>query len=81
MTLGISPIPPSNGLFLPPLCDEAGFDDPGDLVDKGDGSCDVVEHRHVSDLLPRHGHVLHQLQYSVGHVLQGSAGDTMCKIF
>ena len=31
MTLGISPIPPSNGLFLPPLCNIAGFNDPGDL--------------------------------------------------
>ena len=35
MTLGISPIPPSNGLFLPPLCDVAGFNDPGDLPNLG----------------------------------------------
>ena len=57
---------------LPPLCYEAGFNDPWDLIDEGDGPCDVVEDRHITDLLPWHRHVFHQLQYSMGHVLQGS---------
>ena len=58
---------------LPPLCDVDGLDDPGDLVDEGDGSGDVVEHVHVADLFPRHGHILHQLQNRMRHVLQSSA--------
>ena len=56
----------------PPLCHVDGFGDPGDLIDEGDSSSDVVDDRDVSDLLPRHRHVLQQLQNSMRHVLQRS---------
>lgn len=58
---------------LPPLGNVDRLDDPGDLVDKGDGASDVVQDRNVSDLLPGHGHVLQELQHSMGHVLQSPA--------
>ena len=54
----------------PPLSHVDWLHDPGDLIDKRDRSSDVVDDRDVSDLLPRHWHVLKQLQYSMGHVLQ-----------
>lgn len=43
---------------LPPLSNVHWFDDPGDLVDEGDSSSDVVKSFDVSYLLPRHRHVL-----------------------
>ena len=49
-----------------------GFDDPGDLVDEGDGASDVIKDLTIPDLLPRHRHVLHQLQHGVRHVLEGA---------
>ena len=58
--------------YIPPLSQVHRFDNPGYLIDKSDGSCDVVQSAHISDLLPRHGHVLQQLQYGVWHVLQSS---------
>ena len=33
-----------------PLCQVDGLDDPGDLVDKGNGAGDVVQHGHVANL-------------------------------
>lgn len=54
----------------PPLSEVDWFNDPGYFVDKGDSSSDVVEHRHISDLLPWHWHVLKQLQHGMGHVLE-----------
>ena len=60
-------------LSSPPLCDVDWLDDPWYLVDEGDGSGDVVEDATVSDLLPRHRHVLQQLQDRVRHVLERAA--------
>ena len=33
-----------------PLCQVHGLDDPGDLIDEGDGAGDVVQHGHVTNL-------------------------------
>lgn len=60
------------GTCSPPLSNVDGFHHPGDLVDKCDGTCDVVDDGHISDLLPRHGHVLQQLEHSMRHVLKGT---------
>lgn len=57
---------------LPPLGDVDRLHHPGNLIDKGDGSRDVVDDRHVSDLLPWHRHILQQLQHCMWHVLQSS---------
>ena len=53
-----------------PLRNVDGLDDAGNLVDKGDGARHVVERLDVADLLPRHGHVLQQLEHRVRHVLE-----------
>lgn len=62
----------SHHTLLPPLGDVDWLDDPGNFIHKGNSSSDVVEDGHVSDLFPGHGHVFQQLQYSVGHVLEGT---------
>lgn len=56
---------------LPPLSNVNSLNDPGDLIDESDGPSDVVENLHISDLLPWHGHVFHQLQYCMRHILKG----------
>ena len=58
---------------LTPLRNVDRLYDPGDFIDKRDGSCDVVEHGHISNLFPGHGHVLQQLQHGMGHILQRPA--------
>lgn len=55
-----------------PLSDVHRFNHPRNLVDKGDGASDVVEYLDIADLFPGHGHVLHQLQHSVWHVLEST---------
>ena len=74
MYVGLN-IDPGHPLHSPPLCYVDRLHDPGDLVDERDGARDVIEDRHVPDLLPGHGHVLQQLQHRMGHVLEGSAGE------
>jgi len=54
---------------LPPLGDVDRLNDPGNLIDKGDGSRNVVQHLDIPDLLPGHGHVLQQLKHRMRHVL------------
>lgn len=44
---------------LPPLSNVHWFYDPGNLVDKRDGSREVVQYFDISDLFPGHGHILH----------------------
>eukprot|EP00965_Chrysotila_dentata_P150735 4980259-Pleurochrysis_carterae.AAC.1 len=50
-----------------PLRNVHRLDHRGHLVDKRDGAGDMVEHRHRPDLLPRHRHVLEQLEHRVRH--------------
>lgn len=44
---------------LPPLSNVNWFYDPGNLVDKRDGSRQVVQYFDITNLFPRHGHILH----------------------
>ena len=64
----------------PPLCNVDGLDDPRDLVDERDRAGDVIESLHVADLLPRHRHVLQQLEDGVWHVLEGSGHSRQQRI-
>ena len=57
-------------MHLPPLCYVEWFHHPWDLIHKGNGTSDVIENSHVSNLLPRHGHVFQQLQHCMWHVFQ-----------
>ena len=68
----VSLLPPHHDPHGAPLGQVDGFDDPGDLVDEGDGAGDVVKDLAIPDLLPRHRHVLHQFQHGVRHVLEGA---------
>ena len=43
-----------------------------DLVDKSDTACDMIQDFAESDLLPRHGHILQQLENPVRNILQCS---------
>ena len=49
----------------PPLGNVDGFHNPRNLIDKGDGSGDVVDNGDIADLLPRHWHILQQLEHSM----------------
>ena len=60
----------------PPLSNVERLNDPGNLVDKGDCSRDVVEHRDVPDLFPWHGNVLNQFQHCMWNVFQGTIGES-----
>lgn len=53
------------------------LDHPGYLVHERDRAGDVVEDLHVSNLLPRHRHVLEQLEHGVRHVLESAQVDTL----
>ena len=65
-------LPPHHYPHGAPLGQVDGFDDPRDFVDESDGAGDVVEDLAVADLLPRHRHVLHQLEDGVRHVFEGA---------
>lgn len=58
--------------LLPPLGDVDRLYNPRDFIDKGNGSCDVVQDGHISDLFPGHWHVLQQFQHCMGHVFEGT---------
>ncbi len=58
----------------PPLGNVDRLNNPGDLIDKGDGASDMIEAGDVSNLLPRHQHVLQKLQHRMRHVLEGPRG-------
>mmetsp|Transcript_28888 Transcript_28888/g.46177 ORF Transcript_28888/g.46177 Transcript_28888/m.46177 type:complete len:216 (-) Transcript_28888:40-687(-) len=68
--MAISFFPPHHNPHSRPLRNKHGFDDPGDLVYKCYRPRDVIQDLHVSNLLPRHGHVLQQLQHSMRHILE-----------
>lgn len=55
---------------LPPLSNVHRLNNPWDFIYKGNGACNVVEHRNISDLLPRHGHILKQFEHCMGHIFQ-----------
>ena len=55
-----------------PLSHVHGLNHQRNLVDKRDGASDVVQHLDVANLLPRHWHVLQQLEHGVWHVLESS---------
>lgn len=50
---------------------------PGYLVYESDRAGDVVENLYVSNLLPRHRHVLQQLEHRVRHVLERAQVDSL----
>jgi hypothetical protein len=53
-----------------PLRQIDGLDHPRYLVDERNGARDVIEHAHVTNLLPRHGHVLDELHDRMWHVFE-----------
>ena len=65
-------LPPHHDPHAAPLRQVDRLDDPWNLIDEGDGSGDVVKYRDIPDLLPRHWHVLQQLEHGMRHVLEGT---------
>ena len=61
----------------PPLRDVDRFDNERYLIHEGNGTSDMVQHLHVSDLLPRCRCILQQLVDGVGDVLQCSQIDPL----
>jgi len=59
-----------------PLSSVDGLNHPWNLVNEADGSCDVVENFHVSDLFPWHRSVFEEFIDSVRGVFQGSKKDS-----
>jgi hypothetical protein len=53
-----------------PLCGIYRLNDLGYLIDECNGTCYVIESLHISDLLPRHRHVLEELVDGVRDVLE-----------
>jgi len=53
-----------------PLSVVYGLNDARDLIHKGDGSSDVIEHWNLAYLLPREGDVFEQLHDGMGDILQ-----------
>ena len=60
-----------------PLRHVHGLDHERYLVDERDGARDVEQHRDVAHLLPRHRHVLEQLEHRVRHVLERAEIDAL----
>mmetsp|Transcript_20333 Transcript_20333/g.60756 ORF Transcript_20333/g.60756 Transcript_20333/m.60756 type:complete len:228 (-) Transcript_20333:172-855(-) len=63
-------LPPHHDPHGAPLRGVDGLNHKRDFVHKGDGPSDVVQHFDVADLLPRHWHVLEQLEHGMRHVLE-----------
>ena len=57
---------------LPPLGNVHRLNYPWDLINKCDGSSNVVKNLHIADLLPRHWHVLKKFHDSMWHVFQST---------
>jgi hypothetical protein len=66
--------PPPNshvyGHYSPPLCYIHRFNDPWYLIHKSDGSSDMVQHFHISNLFPRHRHILQKFHNCMRHIFQ-----------
>lgn len=60
-----------------PLSQEDGLNDPGDLIDKGDGTGKVVKDLDLPSLLPGHGHILEELEDGMRNVLEGPEVDAL----
>ncbi len=58
----------------PPLSDVDRLDNPGYLVDKGDGTSDMIQCSNVTYLFPWHWHVLQEFEHCVRHILQRPEG-------
>ena len=59
--------------YLPPLRYIHRFNDPWCLIHKSDGSSDMLQHFYISNLLPRHWHVLQEFHNCMRHILQCTA--------
>ena len=66
----ISLLPSHHGPRRSPLGKVDRFDHLGHLVNEANGAGNVVEDGHRADALPRHGHVLEELEDGVGTVLE-----------
>ena len=56
--------------YLPPLCYIHRFNDPWYLIHKSDGSSDMLQHFYISNLLPRHWHVVQEFHNCKRHLFQ-----------
>lgn len=65
---------------LPPLSYVDWLDNPRNFIDKGNGSRDVIQDRYISNLFPRHRHVLQQLQHCMRHVFKRTVDEEIIHI-
>ena len=72
----ISFLPPHHDPHCTPLSNINWFDNLRNLVNKSDGSCDVIENLHISDLFPRHWDILKELVDGMRGILEGSKMDS-----
>ena len=73
----ISLFPPHSKPHSTPLRVIDGFDNPGNFIDEGNCTSNVVEDWHLSNLLPGVRDVLQQLHDRVWNVLQGTKMNTL----
>mmetsp|Transcript_61033 Transcript_61033/g.143984 ORF Transcript_61033/g.143984 Transcript_61033/m.143984 type:complete len:850 (-) Transcript_61033:159-2708(-) len=66
----IALLPPHHDPHRAPLRDENRLDDLRDFVHERNSARKMIQHVHVANLLPRHGHILQKLEHSVWHVFQ-----------